>query len=444
MPTPSLILVPARFKTGKLYTPVATTSGGLVLGASGDFNVTRATTATRVNASGLIESVASGIPRLDYFASGGVVGCPALLVEPQSQNVARFVNQMTGQDFPSASGGLTITTGSTDFLAPNGASGSITKYVGGAASGDTQQAYYVGGSITASASGVHTFSLFVKAGATNPLNFCAIQFALFTGASGTATSYFSLASGTALTTGASIQNYGNGWYRLTSAPYTIAAGDLTGNVVFIFAEANNDFSWPASGALNLTAYTWGAQMEAGSIATSYIPTTTAAVTRNADVISVSGAVSGCIGQTEGTIYWEGYFGNAQGALAQDGFQIGNNANNYIYFGVNSGRPYFRLRANGINEVTISPIGNVIQNNQKTKIAIAYKSGDSALFVNGTQIGVTDTDAFTFTSSLSVVEIGSSLSSSGSEGFSNSPKKPESFALYTTRLTDSQLAALTTL
>jgi hypothetical protein len=85
MPTPSLILVPARFKTGKLYTPVATTSGGLVLGASGDFNVTRATTATRVNASGLIESVASGIPRLDYPLGGG---CPALLVEPSAQNLA--------------------------------------------------------------------------------------------------------------------------------------------------------------------------------------------------------------------------------------------------------------------------------------------------------------------------------------------------------------------
>jgi hypothetical protein len=86
MPTPSLILVPARFKTGKLYTPVATTSGGLVLGASGDFNVTRATTATRVNASGLIESVASGIPRLDYYTSGGTAGCPALLVEPSAAN----------------------------------------------------------------------------------------------------------------------------------------------------------------------------------------------------------------------------------------------------------------------------------------------------------------------------------------------------------------------
>jgi hypothetical protein len=214
--------------------------------------------------------------------------------------------------------------------------------------------------------------------------------------------------------------------------------------VFVFAEANNDNSWPASGALNLTAYAWGAQIEAGSVATSFIPTTTAAVTRNADVVTLSGAVSGCIGQTEGTIYWEGSFAQAQVALGQDGFQIGINANNYIYFGVNSGRPYFRLRANAINAVTISPIGNVIQNNQKTKIAIAYKSEDSALFVNGTQIGSTNTTAFTFASSLPVIEIGSNLSLSSSEGFSNSPKKPESFALYTTRLTDSQLQALTTL
>jgi hypothetical protein len=427
MPTPSLILVPARFKTGKLYTPLATTSGGVVLGASGDFNITRATTATRVNANGLIESVASGIPRLDYPLGGG---CPALLVEPQSQNVARFVNQMTGQDFPSASGGLTITTGSTDFLAPNGASGSITKYVGGAASGDTQQAYYVGGSITASASGVHTFSLFVKAGATNPLNFCAIQFALFTGASGTATSYFSLASGTALTTGASIQNYGNGWYRLTSAPYTIAAGDLTGNVVFIFAEANNDFSWPASGALNLTAYTWGAQMEAGSVPTSYIPTTTAAVTRNADVISLSGAVSGCIGQTEGTLYTEI---ETQSVVGSTGvlLQIGS-GNNRVYIARESATS-LQLQLGtqssaGFNFINHTFSGSV------AKIAIGYASGNNAFYVNGTQVS---TASATANPSSAFTEIILGISPAISQ------RKQRAVALYTTRLTNAELAALTT-
>jgi hypothetical protein len=437
MPTPSLILVPARFKTGKLYTPVATTSGGLVLGASGDFNVTRATTATRVNASGLIESVASGIPRLDYFASGGVVGCPALLVEPQSQNVARFVNQMTGQDFPSASGGLTITTGSTDFLAPNGASGSITKYVGGAASGDTQQAYYVGGSITASAAGVHTFSLFVKAGATNPLNFCAIQFALFTGASGTATSYFSLASGTALTAGASIQNYGNGWYRIISAPYTIASGDLTGNVVFIFAEANNDFSWSASGALNLTAYTWGAQMEAGSIATSYIPTTTGSATRNADVVTLSGAVSGCIGQTEGTIYAEVDIRNIADTKAIVQSDDGTTDNRLILFvGTSPNRIQVLTVAAGTNSVVSGSIATGIN-----KIAASYFSGSVQLYLNGSFLASGTPTAFP-TVTRNNFSLGTRISTGVYGAQFND--RIRSAAIYTTRLTAAELAALTTL
>jgi len=290
-------------------TPMIATSTGAVtrlnestdvVGLPPEFSVSRNTTATRVNSSGLIESVASGVPRIDWLGQS----CPALLVEASGQNVARWVNQMTAQDTPAASGGMTITTGSTDFLAPDGTSGSITKYVGGAASGATQYAYYTGG-IIVTASGQHTFSLFVKRGATNPLTFCALGIENYAGGSGTIYSYFNLASGTALTAGASVQDYGNGWYRLSTAPYTLAAGDLTGTLTFFMAEGNGDLSWPASGALNLTAYTWGAQLETGSVATTYIPTTTAAVSRAADVISASGAlVSGLIGQTEGTIYAE--------------------------------------------------------------------------------------------------------------------------------------------
>ncbi len=431
--SPSLLIVPARFKTGKLYTQIATTSAGVVLASSGDFNVTRATTATRFNSAGLIESVASGVPRLDYYTSGGTAGCPALLVEPSAQNVARFVNQMTGQDLVAASGGLTITTGSTDFLAPDGASGSVTKYVGGAASGANQQAYYAGGSITASASGVHTFSLFVKAGATNPLNFCAIGFALYTGASGTATSYFSLASGTALTSGASIQDYGNGWYRIISAPYTIAAGDLVGQLTFNFASSSGSLSFAASGALNLTAYTWGAQMEAGSAATSYIPTTTASVTRNADVISVSGAVSGCIGQTEGTIYAEVDIRN----MAKETYLI------RIDEGATSNVLSLRtLTSNVVRTAITAPTTSGTLNISSAtftagilKIAFAYKSGEIALCVNGANLTANGT--FTFGASLNRITLGSNASAS-----SEFNDRIRAAALYTTRLTNAELAALT--
>jgi hypothetical protein len=433
--SPSLLIVPARFKTGKLYTQIATTSAGVVLGSSGDFNVTRATTATRFNSAGLIESVASGVPRLDYFTSGGTAGCPALLVEPAATNGAPDVQYLRGTSLAAASGGPTITTGSTDFLAPDGTSGSITKYVGGAASGSVQSAFYTGFSPTISAAGVHTFSLFVKAGATNPLNFCALQFTQYTGASGTTISYFNLASGTALTSGASIQDYGNGWYRLISPPYTIAAGDLVGNVVFVFAEGNGDTTWPVSGALNLTAYAWGAQIEAGSVATSYIPTTTGSITRNADVVTLSGAVSGCIGQTEGTMYAEVDIRNLTDGRILTLFKT---SAQYILLSKSTNR-----LGGAIIDTTSSP--TTVVNLQTAsgsltsgiyKLALAYKQNDFAFYVNGTQVGTSNSG--NVIGDYSLIRIGNFDTSL----FFND--RIRAAALYTTRLTNAELAAMTQL
>jgi hypothetical protein len=386
----------------------------------------------------LIESVASGVPRLDYYTSGGTAGCPALLVEPAATNFAPNVNLMNQFDTPTVSGGVALTTGSTDFLAPDGASGSINKYVGGTAS--NQSTRYSASAIGVSASGTYRFSLFVKAGATNPLNFCAIQFALFTGASGTATSYFNLASGTALTSGSSIENYGNGWYRCVSAPYTIASGDLSGTVSFTFAEGDNDVTWPVSGALNLTAYTWGAQMEAGSVATSYIPTTAAAVTRNADVVNLSGAVSGCIGQTEGTIYAEVDMRNAISRVASI-LQLRQDGNNQITVGITTafgGTNTITARAQQAGSFVI---GFHQQNNAAGiyKIAFAYKSTDCKLYINGTDTGVTIATNNAFTAfSFNEIQLGMNNSAN------HFNDRIRSAALYTTRLTNAELAALTTL
>ena len=431
--SPSLLIVPARFKTGKLYTPLATTSGGVVLGASGDFNVTRATTATRVNASGFIEVVASGIPRLDYYTSGGTAGCPALLVEPSGTNFARGVELLNTPTPATAAGGITVTTGSTDFLAPDGTSGTITKYVGGTASGSNFLEYVSSTSVTAA--GVHTFSAFVKAGATNPLNFCALQFTAFTGGSGTGTSYFSLASGTALTTGASIQNYGNGWYRIISAPYTIAAGDLTGDIRLLFAEGNNDASFPASGALNLTLYAWGIQLEAGSVATSYIPTTTTSATRNADVITLSGAVSGCIGQTEGTIYAEV---DMQRLILGSVFvlDVGGTGEYIAITKLATGA--FRVSIKKTSTSAVNIITTTTNAVGIYKLALGYKSGDYALYINGVSRG-TSTNSTDYPTGALIQTV---VSNTNYGALNDCLRTP--VALYTTRLTNAELAALTTL
>ena len=78
----SIVQLPDGAKAGTLYSIVPTDG-------SGDFSVTRATTATRVNEQGLIESVAANVPRID-FTNGG---CGELLVEPQRTNQLTYSEQ---------------------------------------------------------------------------------------------------------------------------------------------------------------------------------------------------------------------------------------------------------------------------------------------------------------------------------------------------------------
>ena len=308
MPTPSLILVPARFKTGKLYTPLATTSGGVVLGASGDFNVTRATTATRVNASGLIEVVASGIPRLDYPIGGG---CPALLVEPSGSNlVVQSQNWLASGWRSDATANVTTvsaTTGTLDPLGTNTAN-AISPTSGSA----THLKVGSDGSAIFTSGTVYTSSAFFKQGTGNAgryvqLTYPATRFtqegyANFDLQLGTV----AVVSGTVADTNraASIENYGNGWYRCRLTATCNSAGTGNGFSAVLITASGDTRALPFAGTTTDVLYGWGAQTETGSIATSYIPTTTASATRNAEVINLSGAVSGCIGQTEGTIYAE--------------------------------------------------------------------------------------------------------------------------------------------
>jgi len=76
--TSLVVLTPNAWKVSKLYT---------ILQNDGttDFDFVRATGATRVNESGLIESVGNNIPRIDWFN-----GKPQVLIEPQRTNL--FIN----------------------------------------------------------------------------------------------------------------------------------------------------------------------------------------------------------------------------------------------------------------------------------------------------------------------------------------------------------------
>jgi|688.fasta_scaffold304632_2 hypothetical protein len=433
MPTPSLILVPARFKTGKLYTPLATTSGGVVLGASGDFNVTRATTATRVNASGLIEVVASGIPRLDYPLGGG---CPALLVEPAGTNLIVQSQNWLASGWRSDATGFTITitgtTGTVDPLGTNTAN-AISPTSGSAVH------LKVGndGSLSFTSGTIYTESAFFKQGTGN-----AGRYVQLTYPAGRFTqegyANFDLQLGTvAVVSGttadsnraASIENYGNGWYRCRLTATCNNTGTGNGFTATLITASGDTRAPSFAGTTTDVLYGWGAQTETGSIATSYIPTTTAAATRNAEVISVTGAVSGCIGQSEGTIYLDATY-DAVGSTATVWFSV-LGISNSIGLALGS---LIRSIVNGQSDnLAGSP-----PDTSGIKIAWAYNASGVVCFINGTQYTLTNGGSQVITQ-LNRVLI--DMSSHANRLYDT---RIRSLALYTTRLTNAELAALTTL
>jgi hypothetical protein len=180
---------------------------------------------------------------------------------------------------------------------------------------------------------------------------------------------------------------------------------------------------------------FGAQLETGSVATSYIPTTTAAVTRNADVVSVSGAVSGCIGQTEGTLYAEVVLSRVNASpliTISDGSD--SNRIQIAFASATSLIAIIRITTLNVNYTvtipTIPATGGVY------KMALGYKTDDYCFALNGT--------AYANTASRGVPacnKIG--LGTSATDG-AFLTDRIRAAALYTTRLTDSELAALTTL
>jgi hypothetical protein len=223
-------------------------------------------------------------------------------------------------------------------------------------------------------------------------------------------------------------NNGTTWTTVTiSSLYTqVACAAQT------VASGTVGFRMAVSGDVIEVDFTQG---EVGPVATSPIVNTAASGSRSADVVSVSGAVSGSIGQTEGTIYAEVDIRNVglgEGSIVTL-FQASNNYVEILRGTLNRIQASIADSAGSTNLTTTT---GFITANSIYKIALGYKSGEFALYVNGTQVA-TSSAARTI-GGLTTVRLGSY---STSFIFND---RIRSAALYTTRLTNAELAALTTL
>jgi hypothetical protein len=416
MSNPSFLNVPYRFKAGTLYSQIP--ESGL-----GDLTVTRATTptanrSTRVNASGLIELVNDNVPRLDYPLGGIANGCPGLLVEPAATNLTvQSENFGTTwglvQLLAFGSGSVLNTTATLDPYGTNLADFIVANTVL-----DQHRVEQT----TVSAAGSYTFSVFLKAGGYGfgrlRIGGIGATFNLTTGAvSSTDTGIVS-----------SIQSYGNGWYRCIISKAASIANEIVR--VNILQSGSGDFAGNGTSGI----YIFGSQYELGAVATSYIPTTTAPITRGADLVSKTG-VSSLIGQTEGTIYAEvdiRAFANV-GMIAS--ISDGTNNNRLEIYKFTDSKIYFdRISA---TQSALTSVGSNALTAGIFKIAVAYKSGDTTMYINGAQVGTTQTQTFTF-ASMPKINIGTSRAD-----INQFNDRIRASALHPTRLTNTQLQALTT-
>ena len=276
MAKPKLALIPSA--QGSKFYSVLPSSG------VGDFDFTRSGSATRINSQGLIETVGSGVSRLNYPMIDGVVkGCPHHILEPQRSNLLVQSNKFNTNWLDS---NTNVTSG---YLGLDGTNSAWLLTKTASSFSNIRQ------NITFS--GIHTFSVYLKKGTNTSAvirstggNDARVEIDLINGTT----------SGELNTTSVKTESMGNDWWRCSM---TLNASSNT--AVRIYPES------PLGGTTAGNIYMQYAQLEQGSYATSYIPTTTSAVTRSAETATGSGDAS-TFNSEQGVLMFEG------SALANDG------------------------------------------------------------------------------------------------------------------------------
>jgi len=376
----SLIVTPNAYKASKLYSVIPNTT-------LGDMTVVRATTATRVNSAGLIESVAVNVPRIDYTNGS----CPSLLVEPQRTNLFTYSEQLDNPAWILDGDGVGQSVTANYSTSPDGTQNA-----------DRLQLNKTGGTYSRirqnkSGAGTYAFTVYMKSNTSNTQN---------VGLRLDSTGINCVVTPT--------------WQRFT---LNATVGTPVVQILLFDSIVGNDETADIS--------IWGAQLELGSYASSYIPTTSASATRIADACSKTG-ISSLIGQTEGSVFCDV---NLDARVTQTYFAISSSATavtNYIGISFNSTTIVYEVVTASVLQAT-GTLTNSLTG--QFKLAIGYKANDFVFYANGTQIS-TDNSG-TVPACNDIVLFNSTFSQF-------TPMKYNQAILFPTRLTNAQLATLTTI
>jgi len=331
------------------------------------FTFDRDSVATRVNKQGLIETVGADQPRIDYLNNSN----GALKLEPSRTNLVTY-----SEDFSNAYWTKTsVTVTSNEAISPDGTL-NADKLVENTQ--NTAHIIFASPTITL---GNNTFSVFAKAaerrvlGIEFPSNGILVSFDLIDGV---------FVNQQANPDNFSITPFSNGWYRIDITE------NLTSNSVVSLSLRDENGNRVYQGDGTSGVYIWGAQLEQGSYATSYIPTQGgSAVTRLADNTKI---VNSPILQATNqfTLFFDAKdFINYGTTFANIMFTLGAGESAYdVGTGIhiyNKIWYYF----NGSSAVTLGDCYNATTD---SKFAISYDGTKFTRYANGVKLGTNTVSA----------------------------------------------------
>lgn len=225
-----------------------------------------------------LQTALAGVPRFEHNPlTGESLG---LEIEEQRANLLTYSEQFDNAVWLKTSASVTANT----VVAPDGTL-TADVLIEDTSTGSHQVTR--ASNLSFSSGTAYTLTFFAKQNGRSRINIAAdVGVSTFPAA---ANAIYDLSTGTIVSTGASatasIVSAGNGWYRCSlTATATATAGSRPG--YYIQMTSSGNVSYTGDGISGI--YLWGAQLEAGAFATSYIPTVASQVTRSADAASMTG------------------------------------------------------------------------------------------------------------------------------------------------------------
>ena len=363
-----------------------------------ELSFVRTTTGTFVNQDGLIEEQEIRVPRVDYLNNSN----GTLLVEPTRTNKSNNSEDWTATGY--VKNNVTVTANQT--TSPDG-----TQNADQLDFGSGSGFFYENVTTITAAS---TYSVFVK--------YIDYQYIQIIG-TGDVNHYanFDIQNGIVGNTGsastASIEDYGNGWYRCI---INYNSGTFAGGAR-VYKTTSLTAGWASGGGDAGSFYFWGNQMETHtgrSTLTSYIPTSGTTVTRQLDYFN--GNLLDEV-TTQGTIFID-FQEIGQGGPSYR-FTNTSNTTSYAFYFYSDGMDIYNNSAFIVDRTTLEP--------NNSKIAVSWNGTNVKVFINGNNR--TKSGAVASLNTTSKINFNDSIDI----GNFNEIK------VYNTELTDEELITLTT-